>query len=585
VFLARQISMQRMVALKLSADKGNEPQTLATLEHPNIIRVYDQRKLPGQPVRLLYMQFAPGGTLAEVVKLVRATPPAARNGSLLITAVDEAVQRSGAVATDNTRLKKRLAAAGWPETVCRLGIQLAHALDHAHRQGVLHRDVKPANVLLAADGSPKLADFNISFCSQLDGASPAAYFGGSLAYMSPEQIEACNPAHERQPQDLDGRSDLFSLAVVLWELLHGERPFKDDEMDEGWTAMLTAMAKRRHTDLPSGPPLPRDPVAQRVLHVLKKTMLPDPAQRPADGAAMARELMLCLNPRAWDLVNDLNTGWRDFARRHPFVALFPVNLPIFIAAGAFNLWYNTTYYLPRLQELGGKTLLDAYWLSVPILNSTLYSLGIALVLMWAAPVALTLGKLNRSQPVDPDTILRARRRAIVLGHGVAAVGMALWLVAGISFPIFIQLAAWTLLPVASYMHFLVSMVACGIISCCLPFLATTWLSVRVYIPALLANAAPDPTERNRLIELGRQSGYYLFTSPVAPLMAMLLVMVSANDPADAQFPIVVLVIVAIGGFFAAYMTWQRIRSDLEALSIVSRPADMIGTTSETVDSI
>src|SRR3954466_3682996 len=66
VFLARQISMQRMVALKLSADKGNEPQTLATLEHPNIIRVYDQRTLPGQRVRLLYMQFAPGGTLAEV---------------------------------------------------------------------------------------------------------------------------------------------------------------------------------------------------------------------------------------------------------------------------------------------------------------------------------------------------------------------------------------------------------------------------------------------------------------------------------------------------------------------------------------
>src|SRR6476660_4753577 len=89
VFLARQISMQRLVALKLSADKGNEPQTLATLEHPNIIRVYDQRVLPGQKIRLLYMQFAPGGTLAEVCKHVRLTAPAARNGSLLMTAVDE----------------------------------------------------------------------------------------------------------------------------------------------------------------------------------------------------------------------------------------------------------------------------------------------------------------------------------------------------------------------------------------------------------------------------------------------------------------------------------------------------------------
>ncbi|HMC11790.1 MAG TPA: serine/threonine-protein kinase, partial [Pirellulaceae bacterium] len=582
VFLARQISMQRMVALKLSADKGNEPQTLATLEHPNIIRVYDQRTLPGQPVRLLYMQFAPGGTLAEVVKLVRATPPAARNGSLLITAVNDAVERSGAAGSDNTRLQRRLAAAGWPETVCRIGIQLAHALDHAHRQGVLHRDVKPANVLLAADGSPKLADFNISFCSQLDGASPAAYFGGSLAYMSPEQIEACNPVHERQPQDLDGRSDLFALAVVLWELLYGERPFKDEDMDAGWTSMLTAMAIRRRNEEPVAQSGPRDPVASRVEHVLRKTLSPDPAKRPPDGAALARELMLCLNPRAWDLVNDLKSGWRDFARRHPFFALFPVNLPIFIAAGAFNLWYNTSYYLPQLEKMGGKKLVDAYYLSVPWLNGTLYSLGIFLVLTWAAPVALTLGRLNRGQPVEQDVLLRARRRAIVLGHGIAAVGMMLWLVAGVAFPIFIQVAAWTTLPLSSYMHFFMSMVACGIISCCLPFLATTWLSVRAYFPALLASSSPDATEQRRLVELGRQSGYYLFTSPVAPLMAMLLVMISA-PPVEARIPMIVLVVVAIGGFFAAYVTWQRIRADLDALSVVARPADMIGTASETVD--
>jgi len=95
VFLARQMSMQRLVALKLSADKGNEPQTLATLEHPNIIRVYDQRVLPGQKVRLLYMQFAPGGTLAEVVKHVRHTPPSARDGSILMNAVSESLEKVG----------------------------------------------------------------------------------------------------------------------------------------------------------------------------------------------------------------------------------------------------------------------------------------------------------------------------------------------------------------------------------------------------------------------------------------------------------------------------------------------------------
>jgi serine/threonine protein kinase len=582
VFLARQISMQRMVALKLSADKGNEPQTLATLEHPNIIRVYDQRKLPGQPVRLLYMQFAPGGTLAEVIKLVRATPPAARNGSLLITAVDEAVERSGAVAADNSRLKRRLATAGWPETVCRLGIQLAHALDHAHRQGVLHRDVKPANVLLAGDGSPKLADFNISFCSQLDGASPAAYFGGSLAYMSPEQIEACNPAHEREPKDLDGRSDLFSLAVVLWELLFGERPFVDDEMEAGWTAMLTAMAKRRHIDRPVATATTRDPVAMRMEHILRKTLSPDPSQRPPDGAAMARELMLCLNPQAWDLVNDLKTGWRDLARRHPFIALFPVNLPIFLAAGAFNLWYNATYYKPFLSQ----TLQNSFDHSAMTLNPILYALGIFLVLSWGAPVAKALARLNRGIPVDPEALLAARRRAIQLGHGVAAIGMTLWLLAGILFPVFIQLEARQWMPPRGFTHFVMSMIACGIISCCLPFLATTWLSVRAFFPALLASGSPEPTEQMRLLELGRWSSVYLFTSPIAPLIGLLLVMFSEQpEGTDPKLAMITLVAVAIVGFLAAFLTWQRIRSDLEALAVVSRPADMVGTTSDTVETI
>ena len=113
----------------------------------------------------------------------------------------------------------------WPESVCHLGARLAEALDYAHRQGVLHRDIKPANVLLGADAAPRLADFNVGSCSKLEGASPAAFFGGSVPYMSPEQNEAFNPAHPRKVDSLDGRSDIYSLAVTLWELLTGLKPF------------------------------------------------------------------------------------------------------------------------------------------------------------------------------------------------------------------------------------------------------------------------------------------------------------------------------------------------------------------------
>ena len=130
---------------------------------------------------------------------------------------------------------------------------MAAALEYAHQRGVLHRDVKPANVLLAADGSPKLVDFNVSFSSKLEGATPAAYFGGSLAYMSPEQIEAYNPDHDRKPDDLDGRSDVYSLGVVLWELLTGSRPFGEEHLEGSWNETLKHLTARRKAGLtPAG---------------------------------------------------------------------------------------------------------------------------------------------------------------------------------------------------------------------------------------------------------------------------------------------------------------------------------------------
>ncbi len=88
VFLAWQRSMQRRVALKVSSDRGDEPQTLAQLDHPNIVRVYDQRQITDRNLRLLYMPYLPGGTLHDVLKLIRSTPAELRTGQLLLDAVD-----------------------------------------------------------------------------------------------------------------------------------------------------------------------------------------------------------------------------------------------------------------------------------------------------------------------------------------------------------------------------------------------------------------------------------------------------------------------------------------------------------------
>jgi serine/threonine protein kinase len=577
VYLANQISMQRLVALKISADRGSEPQTLATLDHPNIVRVFDQRKLPAQKLLLCYMVYAPGGTLADVVRGVRETPAPARTGALVTAAVKEAMQRAGQFPPEESPWRRRMSQAPWPETVCRIGTQLAQALDHAHKEGVLHRDVKPANVLLSSDGSPKLADFNISFNSQIEGATPAAYFGGSLAYMSPEQLEACNPENERGPEDLDGRADLYSLAVLLWELLHGERPFADEEMSGVWSRDLDKMVKLRRTEPPYRPPGIADPVTKRLEQVLKKALSPDPGDRHPDGASLAREIALCLNPRAWDLVNDLGSGWRRFALRHPLISLVAVNLPPFIIAGLLNAWYNYATFMKDHQDA-----MPAFRWTALAVNGLLYPLGICLVFLYIWSMARTVSQVARGQEVPQPALVDARRRSMLAGHVIALVGLVLWILAGLSFPTVLGLIMGKIPVLEGYLRFVPAMVLCGIISFCFPFLATTWMCIRIFFPSLLAKASPEPQEQRQLVALSRQANWYFVMSVVVPFLAMVLAVLSGEK---GRWPTIALVVASGLGILAAYAMYIRIRSDLAALSIATRPADMAGTVSSMTDSV
>ena len=95
VFLARQRSMQRLVALKVSACRAAEAETLAQLDHPHIVRVYDQRVLEDREIQLVYMPYLPGGTLGEVLAHIRKVPAAERAGRTLLEAVDVSLIRRG----------------------------------------------------------------------------------------------------------------------------------------------------------------------------------------------------------------------------------------------------------------------------------------------------------------------------------------------------------------------------------------------------------------------------------------------------------------------------------------------------------
>src|SRR4051794_1150302 len=223
VFLARQVSLGRQVALKVSRNRGQEARTLAILEHDHIVRVFSEVVDRDRDLRLLCMQYVPGATLEKVIAALCDRPPQQRGGRAVLDFLD--AQVSAQTALDLGALRDREALAGMDhiEAGCWMGARLAEALAHAHGQGVLHRDIKPANVLVNRYGRPLLVDFNVAggkFCEGRD-----SQFGGTLAYMAPEHLDAFNPDDFTPPEAVEARSDVYGLGLVLYEWFTGQLAF------------------------------------------------------------------------------------------------------------------------------------------------------------------------------------------------------------------------------------------------------------------------------------------------------------------------------------------------------------------------
>jgi eukaryotic-like serine/threonine-protein kinase len=244
VFLAHDEVLERDLAVKIlreeyASDEGfverfrREAQSAASLNHPNIVTIYDWGRSEDGGCYMV-MEYAPGGTLKDRILEDGALPP---------------------------------------RTAAEITSQIAGALKVAHECGVVHRDVKPQNVLLTASGDVKVADFGIAQAAFSASFSQTSLVLGTPSYMSPEQALGEPP---------DPRSDLYSLGVVLYEMLTGEVPYEAD------TPVTIAM---KHVIEPPRAPREANPDVPEGISILtQKLLAKDPAARYESAAQLIEDL-------------------------------------------------------------------------------------------------------------------------------------------------------------------------------------------------------------------------------------------------------------------------------------------------------
>jgi eukaryotic-like serine/threonine-protein kinase len=301
VFLATQPALaDRPVVLKLGPLGGGEHRALARLQHTHIVPLHAVADFPDRCLRGLCLPYFGGATLAALLASLRAVPPARRTGADLRRALDGAGGEVPLAVQARGPARDALAGATYAQAVAWVGACLAEALAYAHERGLLHLDLKPSNILLAADGQPMLLDFHLARGPVAAGAPAPPWLGGTPAYLSPEQRAAMEAVRQGLPvpQAVDGRSDVYSLGVVLYEALAGALP------EPGRARSLRARNPR---------------VSVGLADVVGRCLAARPQDRYPDAAALADDLRRHLAdlPLRGVPNRDLLERWGKWRRRRP----------------------------------------------------------------------------------------------------------------------------------------------------------------------------------------------------------------------------------------------------------------------------
>lgn len=555
VYLAKQLSMSRLVALKVSRGTGDEPQALAQFDHPNIVRVFDQRLLDEIDTHLLYMQFHPGGTLHDVVKQVgvaRSASPSREllSGEILLGTIDHHLLASAQVVPDRSNVREWVADSDWPRLVAWIGIQLARALQEAHEHGVMHRDVKPANVLLTAEGNPQLADFNVSFAGAAGRAGAASSFGGSVGYMSPEHLRAISPIELTSAESVREQSDLYSLGVLLWELWQGRRPFACSADSGSWSELLEDQLSARDRELLV--PVRDGTASERVLEsTLRSVLSVDPKDRPGSGTEMAGRLRLAMHPEAAQLFDpDDSCVTSRMAKWSPWwFAVVCILIPN-IAAGLFNYLYNQSEIMDENTREGLVEI--SIWV-----NSIAFPLAVGLMIWCTRACVKAFRRACDGLPVTSRDLVST----LELGHRAAMIGGGCWMIAGIVYPILLRIK-FPEFSTQDASHFFVSLLICGGVAMVYPLFCWSLLATYVYYPKMVRSTMEDPGFDENFRKMISRSESFLLIAAIIPLLGATLMISGESQSREFMLIAIAAGMVGLLGSFFAYRaivrTWGRL---------------------------
>jgi serine/threonine protein kinase/Flp pilus assembly protein TadD len=333
VYLAEQTAMaDRRVVIKLTPESMREAGTLARLQHTNIVPVYSASREGA--FTAIVMPWLGSSTLADTLRVERSSAleadradsaGASRASPALATSLMETIaqRRPSETLTDSSlpggdltadrEPKSRpatpleqLRAMSHPDAALWIAAELAEGLAHAHDRGVIHFDLKPANVLIADDGRPMILDFNLA---SLTGGADERRVGGTLSHMAPEQLAL----FLGEPVPLDSRADLYALGLMLHEMLTGRLP---NEISGGLVRERAAALLVERRQPPRRIRESHPWVTPAVEAIVRRCLAPEPSARYGSAHELAEDLrrQLALLPlrheREPSLVERMTKAWK-----------------------------------------------------------------------------------------------------------------------------------------------------------------------------------------------------------------------------------------------------------------------------------